>query len=256
LELLQGEKNKLITLMLDVGEALIYSGAEINRVENTLEHIGKAYCAKRVNVFALNSYISLTVDFDDEENITKTRRVLSKGDTDLQKIDELNALSRSLELKPIALPELESKINEITARKIPYWKTVFGHIVGAGSFAVFFGGSLLDGAFAALIGLLLAIIKKYIEGYMPNKVFYTFAVSVFTSVMAYIAVRLVPALDMGKVIIGDIMLIVPGIAITNAFRSIMVGDTISGSMRLIECLLWASALAAGIMLPVLLLGGV
>ena len=47
--------------------------------------------------------------------------------------------------------------------------------------------------------------------------------------------------------IGDIMLLIPGIAITNAIRDMLMGDTISGLMRLIEGILWAGALAAGFM---------
>ena len=34
---------------------------------------------------------------------------------------------------------------------------------------------------------------------------------------------------------------------TNAFRDVLVGDTIAGLMRLIESLLWAGAIAAGFM---------
>ena len=51
------------------------------------------------------------------------------------------------------------------------------------------------------------------------------------------------------------MLLIPGLATTNSVRDIMVGDTISGIMRLIECLLWAAALAFGFMIAIRLTGG-
>ena len=51
------------------------------------------------------------------------------------------------------------------------------------------------------------------------------------------------------------MLLIPGLATTNSVRDIMVGDTISGIMRLIECLLWALALAFGFMIAIRLTGG-
>ena len=51
------------------------------------------------------------------------------------------------------------------------------------------------------------------------------------------------------------MLLVPGIAITNSVRDIFVGDTITGTMRFIECLLSAAALAAGFMLAIYAVGG-
>ena len=48
--------------------------------------------------------------------------------------------------------------------------------------------------------------------------------------------------------IGDIMLLIPGIAFTNSIKDVFVGDTISGIMRLAESLMWTGALACGFML--------
>ena len=51
------------------------------------------------------------------------------------------------------------------------------------------------------------------------------------------------------------MLLIPGLALTNAIRNILVGNTISGVMRLIEAVLWALGLAMGFMLAMFLVGG-
>ena len=52
---------------------------------------------------------------------------------------------------------------------------------------------------------------------------------------------------MDKILIGDIMLLIPGLAMTNAVRNILLGNTISGLVRLADSLLWAAALAGGFM---------
>ena len=67
--------------------------------------------------------------------------------------------------------------------------------------------------------------------------------------------RMLPFLHTDKIMIGDIMLLIPGIAMTNSIRDILVGDTISGLMRLIESILWAGSLACGFMGAILLIGG-
>lgn len=54
--------------------------------------------------------------------------------------------------------------------------------------------------------------------------------------------------------IGDIMLLIPGIAITNSIRDMLMGDTIAGIMRLIESILWAGALASGFMASIWMVG--
>ena len=47
--------------------------------------------------------------------------------------------------------------------------------------------------------------------------------------------------------IGDIMPLIPGIMMTNAIRDFLLGDTISGALRLTQALLLAGVLALGIM---------
>ena len=54
--------------------------------------------------------------------------------------------------------------------------------------------------------------------------------------------------------IGDIMLLIPGLVMTNSIRDIFVGDTISGVMRLVESCLWAGAIASGFMIAIQLIG--
>ena len=61
------------------------------------------------------------------------------------------------------------------------------------------------------------------------------------------------ALD--KIIIGNIMLLIPGIALVNSLRDMIVGDTISGLLGACEALLSAIAIAAGCALVLLQLGG-
>ena len=47
--------------LLKMGEMLLGCGAEINRVEDTMTRLGRAYGAKRVDIFVITSDIVLTV---------------------------------------------------------------------------------------------------------------------------------------------------------------------------------------------------
>ena len=80
--------------------------------------------------------------------------------------------------------------------------------------------------------------------------------SFVVGVLICLATKIIPTSSTDMVIIGVIMLLIPGIAFTNSMRDILVGDTISGIMRLIESLLWAAGLAVGFMLAILLVGGI
>ena len=87
--------------------------------------------------------------------------------------------------------------------------------------------------------------------YLPlickNKVLFNFLAAFCVGSLISLACRALPALHGDKIIIGDIMLLIPGLAFTNAVKDIFIGDTISGVMRLIETILWAAALALGLL---------
>ena len=55
-----------------------------------------------------------------------------------------------------------------------------------------------------------------------------------------------PQADMDIMIISSIMLLVPGLAITNAIRDTVAGDYVSGVARALEAVIVAVAIAAGI----------
>ncbi len=51
------------------------------------------------------------------------------------------------------------------------------------------------------------------------------------------------------------MILTPGVAITNSLRDIMSGDYISGMARMLEALLTATFIAAGVGIMMVILGG-
>ena len=58
----QETPDTLIACILDMGELLLTSGAEVLRVEDTLTRLCTAYQFRRINVFSITSSIVLTVE--------------------------------------------------------------------------------------------------------------------------------------------------------------------------------------------------
>jgi uncharacterized membrane protein YjjP (DUF1212 family) len=120
---------------------------------------------------------------------------------------------------------------------------------------VFFGGSLIDGAVAALFALLICALQEKLLPISMNQLSFNLICSVIVGVLTGICTNFLTFLHMDKIMIGYIMLLIPGLAMTNAVRNVLVGNTISGIMRLIEAVLWATALALGFMIAMFLTGG-
>lgn len=248
------ELNDLLHEFLNLGEMMLRAGAEIKRVEDTMIRMGTAYGAVKMNVFVITSSIVVTMAFSDGRKITQTRRITEESGTDFEKLEALNELSRTCCEEPIPTSELKKKI-EYLDRKSLQSQILLGSVLAAGSFAIFFGGTIWDGICAAVFGLIICILQKKLKPLCPNNVIFNLLCSFITGVGICLFAKWYPVVHADKIMIGDIMLLIPGIAMTNSVRDILVGDTISGVMRLIESLLWAGSIACGFMLAIRLIGG-
>ena len=248
-------KEKLNTVC-DIAEEMLKCGAEVHRVEETLLRMCYAIGGERADVFIITSSIVVTVYTDSERAYTQTRRINSIG-TDLERLHRLNDLARRICGGKTELSAMREEFLNIKAQKqYPAWLQLVVYGLIGGAFAVFFGGSFKEGGFAFLVGIILFIITYLLEKASLGKIFCRFAGSFAASTLAYALVKigLVPTAD--NIIIGNIMVLIPGIGLTNALRDLFVGDSIAGLLRIVEAVLIALAIAAGHFLFLTLFRGV
>ena len=245
---------KLLHIFLNMGEKLMGCGAEVKRVEDTLIRLGNAYGAVKMNVFVITSSIVVTMELHGGERITQTRRILGAGGTDFTRMECLNELSRRCCEHPMDPETFQYEMEHL--KKAPGGLLLYaGSALAAGIHAVFFGGTLIDAMFAAVFGILICYLQKVLPKICPNNMIFNLTAAFLAGSGICAVGRALPFLHTDKIMIGDIMLLIPGIAMTNSIRDILVGDTISGLMRLIESILWAGSLACGFMTAILLIGG-
>ena len=239
------DMKKLMKILLDIGEAMIDSGAEVIRVEDTVSRIGYAYNIKRMDVFVITSCINITMELPDGTTLTQVRRFRKMTSIDLSKLERINALSRAVCVNPISLDDLEGAVEMITRRKVREVKLLCGYVLGGAAFAMFFGGNLWDAVFAGMVGVLVWAFNVYLSPIFMNPVVSQFIITFLAGFSVAVATSFIPLLHQDDVTIGVIMLLVPGVAVTNAIRDILLGDTLSGILRMIEALLLAATLAIG-----------
>lgn len=76
----------------------------------------------------------------------------------------------------------------------------------------------------------------------------SFAAAFVIGLLAYLAVHFHLAVNIDNIIIGAVMPLVPGVAITNSFRDILAGHLISGTARGTEAIFIAGSVGLGIAL--------
>lgn len=252
----EAEVSQFLCVLIKMGEALQNSGAEVFRVEDTLNRIAAAYGAEEVNIFVITSSIVVTLTMPDLPPQTQTRRLRKSTGNDLLELEQLNALSRRICAEKPPVEEFQQQLSTILAQPGEPRLHLAGSVLAAASFAVFFGGSLWDGVLAGGVAVFICWMERWLAPFCLNGVAFQFIASFLSGMAALLCCRVCPLLHAeDMVLIGVIMLLVPGIPFTNAIRDILLGDIISGSLRLVEAVLLAAMLALGMMAAIWLMGG-
>lgn len=246
---------ELIRLILDLGEHMIACGGEVSRVEETVSRICSAYGAVRVDVFCITSVIIVTTIWENGDIITQSRRV-AIASRNYNKLEKLNALSRYMCEKKPSIEETENKMRAIvSAKNQSIISPLIGSMLAAGGFAVFFGGRIIDGIAAMICSLVIFAIDKFVYNNRVNKVVYYMLSSFVTGLVAILTVKLGIGINLDKIMIGCIMLIIPGINFTLALEDVLSGDTATGALRIYESVLLACAIALGFAMSIYICGG-
>lgn len=245
---------KLLSYAMDIGEQLLISGAEVRRVEEGIKRMCGSFGAKRTDVFIITSSMVVTVFLEDDSFITQTRRVVSTG-TDQEKLHRLNHLLRQICQGKVEKENIGEELKKALCRKTyPFWLECVAYSVIAGAFTLFFGGKVREMCVSLFVGLVVRFAILLCEKTVPSKMFSKFISCAVATLIAYIAVKIGVIGDPDKVIIGNIMSLIPGIGLTNALRDLFSGDSIAGLLRAVEVALTALAIAAGYFL-ITVLGG-
>lgn len=244
----------LVEYALNLACQMMECGAEAWRADNTMSRIFRAYGLEVLDVHTMATQTAATVKLPDGSHYTSTRMIQpEKTGTDLRRLEGINAVARRICETP---PEVED-LPVLMSAAGPRWSwPVFGgYLLGAGAFAVFFGGGVGDGLAAALIAGAVYLMEQFRSYHRQNRIIYTLAACFFSGLLARALAALLPGLQLDKIVIGDIMLFIPGLSLVNGVRELFYADILTGVYRVIEAILGAGAIALGYAAALLIGGG-
>ncbi len=239
-------KKEKIALAVSIGEQLLKNGGEVSRVEDTVRRILQHYNYTNHSVYTISNGIFVTVDERGDRPISCVRNVPSWS-TNLGKIAELNKLSREICSDKCSVEEAEDRLKHIADMQYTELSLqVLGTAVGSAAFCFVFGGKWPDMIVAFVIGFLLKSILELSSRKGVSKFIGQILGSLMVTIIAVTCYQFINVIQVDAVIIGSIMLLVPGVALTTSVRDFFGGDYLSGSIHLIDALLTAMCIAAGV----------
>lgn len=237
--------NKVLHLASEAGRIMLQSGAETYRVEETMIRICNAYNINKAESFVMPTGIMISAESNYDKNMALVKRIRNRT-VNLEKISLINDLSRNIKVKGLTMEEFETSLKKIDEIEGYSKKTcIFSSALAAGFFTLVFGGSLLDFMVSLIIGAAIKILCIFLTNLKINDFFVNVAGGATAALIALLCTSIGFGNSKDKIIIGSIMLLVPGLAITNAIRDTISGDLISGVTRAAEAFLVAVGVALG-----------
>lgn len=231
---------------------LLQSGADVARVEDTVSRIVRAYGVGDPEIYATPTGIFISLA---DQEATVVRRVRNRTIA-LDRISAVNALSRSLAADPKDPAEALRLIREISEQPMPFprWLDVPASGLAAAACTMLVGGTLpavVPSFFANLVVQGGERICRWLG--LPDAVadLIAGANAVFCATLLHRWL----GVPVGPVVAGGIMILVPGLAFTNALRDAIAGDLVSATARGLEAFVKVTALAAGVGAALYLVGG-
>ena len=237
----------LVETAVLAGEIMLVSGAEIYRVENTIDHILRKAGRNTAEAIVFSTGIFASLNDPAIEAITVARRVTGRS-TNLNRVYLVNDVSRMLCEDRMTVEEAYVRLTDIRD-SVQYGRRLKD--IGVMGVAVFFtlllGGGARDCLAAAVTGISLAAAMEVSARIRLNdfcaNAFCAFLIAIATLFMGQ---WLIPGIKSDIIIIGAIMPLVPGVIFTTAIRDTLNGDYASGTARIMEAVMIALAVAAGV----------
>lgn len=238
------EKDRALRLATKAGHILLENGAEITRVEDTMERISAAYGVEDPGFFVLSNGIIATGDGYADAKFIPIRGM------QLSKIVEVNQISRDVTDGKCTIDELEKRLDGIRNDKPkPWWELIPCITIGIMGFSIIFGCNFIDMFSSLFTGLLLGAFITF-AGRHISRFFNSFICGFFGALLCIVAYRIFGGfgihLNLPNIIIGNIIALVPGVPFTNGIRDLANEDYIAGFTRLLDALIVFFCIALGV----------
>lgn len=238
----------IMVLALYAGEILLKNGGETYRVEDTISHICRSGNHEYVEAFVIPTGIFVSIDqkHDAGNMVTFIKRIKTRT-INLEKVSQVNDLSRRFVAGSLTVTQAMEELKTIDrAKGYPFWQKAIVGGLGSAFFSVLFGANLVE----FLLAFIASITVNNVTTNMDRAGFPVFisylAGGVTAAVLAVLAANLLPMVEVDKVIVGGVLVLVPGVAVVNAIRDSIAGDLISGLTKGAEALIIATSIALGV----------
>ena len=232
---------KVLGFASEAGRILLENGAEISRVEETMERISSNYGEKGEKFFVLSNGI-----FTTGRSYANAEFIPIKG-ARLDKVVAVNQLSRDIARLKLPFGAACERLEQIKRMPpSPMWMQLLAAAFGCGGFCAIFGGSLPDCAASLLAAVVLDLFVIKVGTPYLSKTLGNICAGFIGTLLCILLFSAGVGRSLGNMIVGTLILLIPGVAFTNGLRDVANEDYLAGMTRLVDALMMFLCIATGV----------
>ncbi|MGY1425744.1 threonine/serine ThrE exporter family protein [Lysobacter sp. A289] len=238
-----------IAFMVELAERLHIYGTTAQRLEGALLSVAERL---RLDCEPWVSPTALILSFSDPQRLTGASDItrvirLPPGDNDLYRLAETDRIAEALIGGEMDLASAFEAMNALDAP--PSWKGRLAQIVGYGLVAAAVGGLLrlpwLDIGVAGFNGLAIGLLTQLAESRPRLREASDAVLAMIATMVAVLVASFIAPLNQNTVIIASLIVLLPGLTLTNAMNELTSQHLVSGTARVAGALTTVLKLALG-----------
>jgi uncharacterized membrane protein YjjP (DUF1212 family) len=248
------ELRDVIDLALWAGQLLLQHGAETERVEETVHHLGTALGAQWLDILVSPNAVVVTTS-SGEEFRTKVRRVVTLG-VNLNMVAEVNDLSHRVEGGELDRFAVRRELMQISIMPPLYnrWLVIGTVGLACAAFSRLFGG---DWAVFA-VTLAASAASTFVRQELIRRSFNPLMIVIVTAFVAGLLASAATVLQLSSqpqiALASSVLLLVPGVHLINSAEDLIKGHMVTGVVRGVTGALISLCIALGLLLAMRLIG--
>jgi len=246
------EANELGTLLLEVGINLLGSGASCSRIRITMRRLASTYNYTPHISIAPKS-VSLTLEQEDDHAVFTGMRTIPVQGINFKVISGISRLSWDAVEGKYSLMQIREELNRLLA--LPHYPRLvilfFVSLAGAG-FCFTFGGKLPEMLIAFGATFCGLFVRQEAAKNKFNPYICVFMGSLVASLIAGAFAKAGLNINVEHAFATSVLFLIPGVPLINCFTDLIDGNILNGIVRGVNALLFAMAIAFGLLATMLI----
>jgi len=244
--------NEVGSLLLEVGNLLMCSGASTARVRMTINRISEAL-GYNTNLFITHRALMLTIsDAKQEQFLSSLKRVAPHG-ANFKVISGISRMSWKIIDEGWSIDQIRNELKRLTA--LPHYPRLVVLLVvglaGAG-FCRLFGGDYIEMLVTFAASFLGLFVRQEATAKHFNQYLCVFFAAFTASFIAGTFKKFGLNMELEHAFATSVLFLVPGIPLINTFSDIIDGNILNGVIRGVHGLMVAVAISLGMLTTIII----